>query len=581
MKILKYISLASSILVLASSALTAQTAAEITAKFGEFSLASESLNLKGRLFVPDSYVPEKEYPVVVTLHGLGECGSDNNIQVLVNHMATSWGTDDFQAEHPCFIYTPQCAVGSSWGTSNVYNSLIVMIDSLISYYSIDTTRIYLTGLSMGGIGTWFNLYNHPSIFAAAIPVCGWISDNEELQSTMIEGIRDIPVWNFHGGVDATVATSNSRRIMDDYRDLNQIPLFTHAYGRLDFDLSDEDLETYIDNHVDLLYSEVRGVGHDVWNEAYQTPLAKEWLFKQRLHSSESIIVDKLGEIGKVSGSKEFTYSVSEFVDSVGVWYGQLDTAYMEFIGGMKPSKGSYTFDSEDYDDFPFSILKFLAFDTAGYVIGKDYSDVFCINNDGNGPPYIELLNDLALLSSNISLRNYTMKVKVADPESDLLHITFSVSLDDGSTFEDLEDDDVSGEIYEQYINLEELLKVDKMIIRASVTDNEYTSSVQTLYFRNRYGYEVSVIPVITNNFKIYPNPAGEYLNLEFDAFESGQLEVKLVSMDGRIIKSLIKEEIEDGRRMLTIPVKKVAGGSYILQVSMDGKNQFSKLVLVD
>ncbi len=582
MKKISFITFVISALIVGASTLSAQTATEITAKFGEFSLESDTLNIKGRLFVPESYVPEEEYPVVLTLAGSGERGTDNNIQVLVNHLATSWGTDEFQAEHPCFIFSPQCPAGLNWSMQDVYQSVMILLDSLIEKYSIDTTRIYVTGLSLGGYGTYYYMYFDPDKYAAGIPVCGGLWQSKAENRAVTEAIRHIPVWDFHGGTDDVVPTALSREIMTYFKDLDQVPLFTNAYGRLDFDLTDEVIEDYIDSHVDLLYSEIRGVGHFVWDIAYQTPLAKEWLFQQRLRLPESIVVDKTGETVKVTGSKEFSYTLSDQVDSVGVWYGKLDTAYMEFVDGMRPVKGSFTFDSEAYDDFPYSILKFLAFDAEGNVIGKDYSDVICINNEGNAPPYIELLNDVALIKNYLLFDEYTMQLKLGDPESDPLHITFEFSLDTGASFDTFAEDDTEEGIYEQLITFYDFYLPDEtMVIRASVTDGEYTSSVQTLDFKNKYGYINSILPMEANNFRTYPNPASDFLNLEFDAIGSGQLEIKLISMDGRITEKLVQEEIAAGKVSYTFPINEVNTGSYLLLLSMDGKNQLSKLVVIE
>ena len=190
---------------IAIQSLTAQTAAEITAKFSDYSLLTDTLNIKARLFTPESYDPEDSYPVVMTLHGLGESGDDNEKQVLLNHIATSWGKDDVQAVNPCFIFSPQCPTShTDWSYTDNYQSVMILLDSLIDTYSIDTTRIYITGLSMGGIGSWYYMYMDPDKYAAAIPVCGGIYGNDEENKYLIETIKHIPVWDFHGGSDNVV-----------------------------------------------------------------------------------------------------------------------------------------------------------------------------------------------------------------------------------------------------------------------------------------------------------------------------------------------------------------------------------------
>ena len=80
----------------------------ITSQFGFFSLESEFLYMPGRLFIPDEMVPGESYPLVITLHGAGERGTDNQSQVLYNHLATTWAAYEWQADHPCFVFSPQC-----------------------------------------------------------------------------------------------------------------------------------------------------------------------------------------------------------------------------------------------------------------------------------------------------------------------------------------------------------------------------------------------------------------------------------------------------------------------------------------
>ncbi|NJK86710.1 MAG: hypothetical protein HC906_12795, partial [Bacteroidales bacterium] len=137
-----------SILFLINLAIQAQIE-EITEKFLYGNYNSATNPFKYRLFVPENYDSTKNYPIVLTLHGAGETGNDNEIQISLNHIATCWADSAFQSKHPCFIFSPQTPV-YGWG----YASVMEMLDSLVNSYSIDTNRIYITGLSMGGYGTW-------------------------------------------------------------------------------------------------------------------------------------------------------------------------------------------------------------------------------------------------------------------------------------------------------------------------------------------------------------------------------------------------------------------------------------------
>lgn len=111
---------------------------------------------------------QQSYPLVIFLHGAGERGTDNVRQLV--HGAKEFAKDANREKHPCFVIAPQCPSGQWWGESR---SLIVeLIRELQKEYRIDATRLYITGLSMGGFGTWDLIGQHPDMFAAAAPICG-------------------------------------------------------------------------------------------------------------------------------------------------------------------------------------------------------------------------------------------------------------------------------------------------------------------------------------------------------------------------------------------------------------------------
>lgn len=167
--------------------------------------------LNYRLLNPD-YDTLRKYPLVIFLHGSGERGNDNGAQL-------QWGvlnfaTDQSMAMHPSFILAPQCPENQGWSNFKVNENnraiqllhspskpmelLIELIHQLTTKFPIDTNRIYITGLSMGGYGTYDAIERHPYLFAAAVPVCGG-GDVSKASS-----IAHIPIWIFHGAEDAAV-----------------------------------------------------------------------------------------------------------------------------------------------------------------------------------------------------------------------------------------------------------------------------------------------------------------------------------------------------------------------------------------
>jgi predicted esterase len=539
--------------------LTAQSTAEIVNKFIDYSLESDTLNIRARLFIPETYDDQEEYPVVITLHGLGECGDDNLIHIQYNHLATTWGKDDFQAVHPCFIFSPQCPAGSNWTTTDVYQSVMVLLDSLRSSYSIDENRLYITGLSLGGIGTWNYLRYDPELYAAAVPVCGGLYMSDNALKSHVNIIRHTPLWNFHGNLDNVVNTNESRNIISQYPEFMEYPLFTHRYYRADYRLEEDVIDEYIARHTELIYSEIPDVGHNVWNYAYQMPQMKEWMFRQRKHAADHVIVEKQYIVSGVTGTHEFFFSTSGGTDSVTIWAGHMNSPDWEYLDGIDASSGTYLLDSERLSDHPRTLLKFIAHDTAGHAIGRGYSDMLRIDNEGNGSPCIELVDDLFLENDKNSLERYKMAVWVADPESDPLHASFYVSYDNGKHFEAYDDRDLDEGIYEQSIFFYQLYVSDSMVLRAEVTDGVETASAQTLYFRNLRGRGVSSRSLPADDFEIFPNPVHDLVNIVSPV--PGPCSIEISSLHGQVIYA----DREDGYNH-RFDLSTLGEGIYIMKV---------------
>jgi predicted peptidase len=232
------------------------------------SFAQESLfspmkfsNRKGdtlnyRFLFPD-FDPSQKYPLVIFLHGSGERGNDNIAQL-------KWGALNFATDYnlklyKAFVIAPQCPENETWGNfrrgldvkysdtaTKVTSMLLNLIDSTIKRFAIDTNRIYITGLSMGGIGTFDLIMRRPNLFAAAAPVCG-AGDTSKANV-----IKHIPMWIFHGANDFTVSPKYS---------LDMVYALTKAGAHPG-------------------YTQYPSVGHFSWIAAYSDPMLMEWLFRQ-------------------------------------------------------------------------------------------------------------------------------------------------------------------------------------------------------------------------------------------------------------------------------------------------------------
>lgn len=215
--------------------------------------------LNYRLLYPDANRFRK-YPLVIFLHGSGERGSDNDAQLKWGVM--NFATDQNMILHPAFVVAPQCPEKMSWSNfsrSDAKGELELgaapakpmelvfgLIRQLIKILPVDTNRIYITGLSMGGYGTYDAIERYPDLFAAAVPVCGG-GDVSKAAS-----IAHIPIWIFHGAEDPAVNPSYDLEMLQALNKEGAHPGFT-------------------------MYPEV---GHFSWLGAYSDPLMMEWLFRQ-------------------------------------------------------------------------------------------------------------------------------------------------------------------------------------------------------------------------------------------------------------------------------------------------------------
>ena len=219
---------------------------------------SEGTELLYRQYAPESPTAAEKLPLLIFLHGAGERGDDNLAQL--KHGALKFITDTFQQQHPCFVIAPQCPKNHRWGSADWYDDTLTqpaeptaelkavreLIDAAVKQYPIDTDRIYITGLSMGGYGTWDALARYPNLFAAAVPICG----GGDIQTA--KNFASVPIWCFHGGADPVVPVGLSRGMIEALKSAGGSPKYT----------------------------EYPGVKHDSWTQAYETTALYTWLFAQ-------------------------------------------------------------------------------------------------------------------------------------------------------------------------------------------------------------------------------------------------------------------------------------------------------------
>lgn len=165
------------------------------------------------LFIPRQYAARASWPLIVFLHGSGERG--DNLEVVKKHGVPKWVTGN--PEFPFIVVSPQLPVSlRDWVPSDV----VALVDQVACRYVVDPSRIYLTGISMGGIATWATAIDYPDRFAAIAPVSGWGFPDEA------GTIRHVTAWVFHGADDRAAPLSRAQAMVDALRAVGANVAFT-------------------------------------------------------------------------------------------------------------------------------------------------------------------------------------------------------------------------------------------------------------------------------------------------------------------------------------------------------------------
>jgi predicted peptidase len=223
-----------------------------------------------QVYVPVDYTPQQTYPVLLFLHGVGERGDDGLLQTQVGLGAAIRQARD---RFPLLVVFPQ-ARQETWWAGDMAALALQALEQTVAEFHGDPHRLYLSGVSMGGYGTWAVAARAGGRFAALVPVCGWVTlpradlpaaqhaallaDNPFVQApdpytAAAARIGQTPVWLFHGAADPLVSVEESRRMVTAL----------HAWG------------------TEVRYTEYAGVGHTAWDQAYAEPELVPWLLAHR------------------------------------------------------------------------------------------------------------------------------------------------------------------------------------------------------------------------------------------------------------------------------------------------------------
>ncbi|MBN2327576.1 MAG: prolyl oligopeptidase family serine peptidase [Candidatus Omnitrophica bacterium] len=233
--------------------------------------ADTDLHYKYLLYLPTTYgQTEEEFPLILFLHGAGERGANLNAvkthgppKIVNNERLLGILYED--GVFPFVVVSPQCPAGEWWLNKHLIEVLVEVIDN----YAIDANRIYLTGLSMGGFGSWSFASEYPQYIAAIAPISGggdalhWPNlrtyTNLDPSPAIVENLVDIPVWAFHGESDTVVSLSEDQKTVNRLLEIG---------GSVEF--------TVYPN-----------TGHDAWTKTYNTLELYQWLLSNKKKSDSS------------------------------------------------------------------------------------------------------------------------------------------------------------------------------------------------------------------------------------------------------------------------------------------------------
>ncbi|MEZ5384059.1 MAG: prolyl oligopeptidase family serine peptidase [Prosthecobacter sp.] len=213
---------------------------------GEFVKGVSKQGLNYQLWGNPNLAPDGRYPIVIWLHGSGQSGDDNQSQL--GGAPKVLTTEANQSTRLCFLLAPQCPSADIGWKNEAADKLLALIADLTDHLPIDESRIYLTGSSMGGFGTFGIAAKYPQVFAACVPLCG----GGDVKKA--EVLKNIPFWVFHGDQDDMVPVERSRAIVEAVKQIG---------GEK------------------MNYTELAGAGHGITGLVYPRPELHEWLFKQK------------------------------------------------------------------------------------------------------------------------------------------------------------------------------------------------------------------------------------------------------------------------------------------------------------
>jgi predicted peptidase len=253
-----------------------------------------AMTLYCHLFKPTGYSTANKYPIILAFHGVGEDGDSTSTDYIdKNGLVSHYIATAFQARHPCFVAAPHNPSGSwidtAWTVNNTVcrykqgpistrlSTVMLILDSLRREFSIDSNRIYITGLSIGGWATWDLVTRFPAMFAAAFPQSGGVDTGKA------GAVAQTPIWCYHGQQDNVVAPLSDNLMMDniDRADGNKGVVFAWCHGTTcPAKMSAIKIDSLTNAGMIHFYTLDPNQAHAGWDQYYGDTLIQNWLMKQ-------------------------------------------------------------------------------------------------------------------------------------------------------------------------------------------------------------------------------------------------------------------------------------------------------------
>lgn len=242
---------------------TALQAQRVETGFLDRSITVAGRSYRYQVYVPANYQTKSSWPAILFLHGAGERGDDG---LLPTNVGLGPAIRENPSRYPAIAVFPQVPRDSQW-VGAPGDMAVAALQQTMREFKVDPSRVYLTGLSMGGHGTWYVAYRHPQLFAAVVPICGWVrefarfrgsvpvvpGDSAAVMPNLVERLARVPIWIFHGEVDQVVDVNGSREPFNALKGAS----------------------------ADVRYTELLGIDHNSWDAAFSSEEFTRWLFAQQ------------------------------------------------------------------------------------------------------------------------------------------------------------------------------------------------------------------------------------------------------------------------------------------------------------